>query len=164
MAERKLLKTHTGNASRLGLIAWLAISFLVAFIGSLALPEAGESPLHDYLEVEEWTVLSPVFLVLYLFMGISAWLVWKEYGFEHAKIALSVFLVQLVLNSTWPWIYFEAEAPGWAFIVIMLLLGLVIFMMQTFWQKDKRTIWLLVPYAMWVMYVASLNVSVWIIT
>lgn len=44
-------------------------------------------------------VFGPVWTTLFIMMAIAAWLVWKPAGFNAAKVPLSLFSIQLVLNA-----------------------------------------------------------------
>src|SRR5579864_9384384 len=50
-------------------------------------------------------VFGPVWTTLYVLMAVSAWLVWRQYGWG-ARAALLVFLAQLALNLAWSGIFF----------------------------------------------------------
>ncbi len=103
-------------------------------------------------------VFGPVWTLLYLLMGIAAYLVWRE-GFKtpYVKIALVVFVVQLVLNTLWSIIFFNFKSPGAAFIEIIIL-WLCIAVNIYFFSKVSGTAgWLLVPYILWVSFAAVLN-------
>jgi len=94
-------------------------------------------------------------------MGISAWLVWKEYGFSKAQFALSLFLIQLLLNGAWSYIFFGLNSLAGASVEILFLLlfiGLTIFQ---FYKKSKPAAWLLVPYFLWVAFASVLTFTIW---
>jgi translocator protein len=87
----------------LGLAGWLLLSFVAAAIGGLASAPAGT--FYQQLSRPDWappaSVFGPVWSVLYLLMGVAAWLVWRERGFAGARTALSLFLIQLLANALW---------------------------------------------------------------
>src|SRR5690242_11213503 len=67
-------------------------------------------------------LFAPVWTTLYLLMGIAVFLVWKEgLGRRGVKLAVKLFIVQLVLNMLWSIIFFGAQAPGWALLEISFL-------------------------------------------
>src|SRR5688572_24301865 len=101
----------------LGLLAWLAISFVAAGIGAAASIQAAS--FYAQLEQPQWappaSVFSPVWTVLYALMGIAAWLVWRVGGLRAARGALTLFVVQLALNALWSWLFFGWKLGAVAF-------------------------------------------------
>jgi tryptophan-rich sensory protein len=94
-------------------------------------------------------------------MGIAAWLVWRVGGFRAAKSALTLFLVQLVLNALWSWLFFGWHHGGLAFVDILLLWALIVATLISFWRINPLAGALLVPYLLWVSFASALNYSVW---
>ena len=78
------------------LIGWLVLSFAAAAIGATASANAPE--FYRQLARPDWAppawLFGPVWTVLYLLMGIAAWLVWRERRLGGACIALTLFLIQ----------------------------------------------------------------------
>jgi benzodiazapine receptor len=67
-------------------------------------------------------IFGPVWTLLYLLMGISAYQVWSK-GWEKpdVKSGLYIFLIQLVLNILWSVTFFDIRSPKGAFVVILFL-------------------------------------------
>ena len=155
--------TLANNKQILGLIAWLAVSFVAAVIGSVASIQAAS--FYTQLVQPEWAppsgVFGPVWTVLYLLMGISAWLVWRIAGFGAARTALTLFLVQLAANALWSWLFFGWHLGAWAFADIVLLWALIVATLIAFWRISRLAGALLVPYLLWVSFASVLNYSVW---
>ena len=109
-------------------------------------------------------IFAPVWTTLYLLMGIAAFLVWKR-GLDRTdvRLALSIFTVQLVLNTLWSIIFFGLRAPGWAFIEIALMWVAILASIIAFSRISKTAAWLLVPYILWVSFAAYLNYSIYIL-
>jgi benzodiazapine receptor len=146
-----------------GLIAWLAICFVAAGIGAVASVQAG--PFYLSLTRPAWappaSVFGPVWSVLYALMAIAAWLVWREAGFRHARVALGLFLAQLALNALWSWLFFAWHLGAVAFVDILLLWILIVATLIGFWRIRPLAGALLVPYLLWVSFAAMLNFAVW---
>lgn len=74
----------------IGLVGWLLVVFAAAAIGGFASASAGE--FYRELVRPSWAppgwLFGPVWSVLYLLMGIAAWLVWRVRGFAGARSAL----------------------------------------------------------------------------
>lgn len=153
----------TKQKQLVGLVAWLIGSFIAAGIGGAASIQAG--PFHTQLVRPEWaplpSIFGPVWTVLYALMGIAAWLVWRVGGFRAAKTALTLFLVQLALNSLWSWLFFGWHRGALAFADILLLWALIVATLIAFWRVRPLAGALLVPYLVWVSFASALNYSVW---
>jgi len=143
------------------LLGWVGLCFLTAWIGSRFSP--GEW--YFQLQKPTWTppgyLFGPVWSLLYLTMGVAAWLVWKRSGFAGARIALILFIAQLALNGMWSWMFFGLHKPGIAFAEILVLWGMILGTLIAFWQKSPPAGILLTPYLIWVSFAAVLNFSIW---
>lgn len=151
------------NKQILGFVAWLAVSFIAAAVGSAASIQAG--PFYAQLVRPEWApppeVFGPVWTVLYALMGIAAWLVWRVGGFRAARTALALFFVQLAVNALWSWLFFGWQMGGAAFANIVLLWVLIVATLVAFWRVKPLAGVLLIPYLLWVGFASALNYSVW---
>jgi len=108
----------------------------------------------------DW-LFGPVWLVLYLSVAVSGWLVWRQAGFDGAALALSVYAVQLVLNGLWSTLFFGLRRPDLAFMEIVCLWLSVVATIALFHPIDATASWILIPYAAWVGFAAILNLSFW---
>jgi translocator protein len=113
----------------------------------------------------EWNppgwVFGPVWIILYTLMGIAAYLVWQHRKTRLAKIALSVYGIQLVLNAVWSILFFGLKNPGLAFAEILLLVAFIAATIILFWRVLKWAGILLLPYLAWVFFAAYLNYTIW---
>jgi translocator protein len=145
----------------LGLLGWIGISFTAAGIGALVTDPGW----YQTLNRPDWAppswLFGPVWTVLYLLMGIAAWLVWTHKGFAGAPLALSLFIVQLVFNAAWSWLFFGFRRPGIAFAEIVLLWSLILATAIAFKTHRALAAWLLTPYLTWVTFAAVLNFALW---
>lgn len=150
--------------SIVGLLGWLLITFFAAGIGAWG--SASAPTFYQSLTLPTWappaSLFGPVWSVLYLLMGIAAWLVWKERGWMGAaRTALILYLVQLAANALWSWAFFAWHQGGFAFVVILLLWALVLATLISFWRIKTIAGVLLIPYLAWISFAAVLNFSVW---
>jgi len=107
-------------------------------------------------------VFGPVWTTLFVLMGISAFLIWKKgLGQKDVKIALGIFLGQLVLNTLWSIIFFGLHSSGGALIEIVFLWLAILATMITFAKISKPAMWLLLPYILWVSFAMYLNYAIW---
>ena len=106
-------------------------------------------------------VFGPVWTVLYVTMGVAAWLVWMRRDVPGAGPALVLFAVQLVLNVTWPVLFFAWQRPGLAFVEIIVLWAAIAATLWAFFHVRPAAGWLMVPYMGWVTFAAVLNGALW---
>jgi translocator protein len=153
------------RARWLGLLVFLAIALAAGGIGSLL---QGSDVGGRYLAFERPAWAPPswafgvVWPVLYVLIGIAGWRVWRARGSVRAAgTALGLWAVQLVVNASWPGVFFGLEAFGPAIVVIAVLDVLVVLTIVAFWRIDRIAAWLLVPYLLWILYATALNVALW---
>lgn len=107
-------------------------------------------------------LFGPVWTTLYIMMGISLFLVWKEdTSVELKKIGIALFAVQLVLNFFWSFIFFDQHQIGWALVEIIAMWVFILLTIFAFAQVNKAAAWLLVPYISWVSFATILNYTIW---
>jgi len=148
----------------LGLAFFILLCFAVAGIGSsFTMPSVGDW----YREISkpDWTppswLFGPVWTVLYLMMGVAAWLVWRRTGLCRVGVPLGIFGVQLALNLLWSIIFFGLHNPGLAFVEIVLLWLAILATILAFLRVSRLAGWLLVPYILWVTFASVLNFTIW---
>jgi len=109
-------------------------------------------------------LFAPVWTLLYILMGVAAFLVWRK-GLENRqiKMALIVFLIQLVLNALWSVVFFGLESPLCGFIVIVVLWAAILITVIKFFRISRVASGLMWPYLLWVTFAAVLNASIWLL-
>lgn len=105
-------------------------------------------------------LFSPVWITLYILMGISAALVWHSNHFNKRK-ALTYFIIQFILNLAWSFIFFKLHEIGWAFAEIFVLLIMIVMTMAAFYKVRPLAAHLLIPYFLWVLFATCLNGAIW---
>ena len=147
--------------SALVLVGFLIASFTAAAIGGFA---TADNVRTWYPEINKplWNppswLFGPVWTVLYLFMSIAAWRIWRVREQAEARFALRLFFVQLVLNALWSLLFFGLHSPGWALVILWSLLANL---QSRFWQLDRVAGWLWAPYLAWVSFATFLNATIW---
>jgi len=112
------------------------------------------------LNPRNW-VFGPVWFVLYLFMAVSAWLVWRNAGWNDARYAFVLFFVQLGLNVAWSGLFFGLRSPGAEMVEIFFLLAAIFATTIAFLHFSRTAFWLMMPYAACVLFATSLNFRLW---
>ena len=147
------------------------ILYLVGFV-AICLAVGGISGYFTAGGVREWFptlvkpsfnppswVFAPVWTVLYIMMGVAAWLVWRQGG--DITLALWLFFIQLAFNFLWSFLFFNLHRVDLALIDITALWISIAATLYAFWQVDMRAGLLLVPYLAWVSFASLLNASIW---
>ena len=147
------------------LVLCVVICQLAGAVGSVftisAIPSWYSTLAKPALNPPGW-IFGPVWVVLYLLMGIALWLIWRSNSKEKTK-AIWLFGAQLVLNAVWSPIFFGARSIGDALVVIVLLWAAIVLTILVFKKISKAAAWLLVPYILWVSFALYLNFAIWIL-
>ena len=147
------------------LVICLALTFSAAFIGSIftrsAVPDWYAALNKPSFTPPNW-LFGPVWTILYILMAISAFIVWQK-GLTNpaVKIALILYLIQLILNALWSVIFFGLKLPLIAFFEIILLWCAIVFTILVFAGVSITAALLLIPYILWVSFAAVLNFFLW---
>jgi tryptophan-rich sensory protein len=151
-------------AQGIGLVVFLAVTFMAAGIGSLA-TTPNIPTWYAVLAKPTWTppnwLFGPVWAALYICMGVAAWLVWRQGGLWQARVPLGLFAVQLGLNAGWSWLFFGFHLPGAAFLEIVALFAAIAATTIAFWPRSMAASILMLPYLGWVAFAGVLNFTIW---
>ncbi len=146
-----------------GLACWLAVTFGAAAAGAFASRNAQDFYLN--LVRPEWApppwVFAPVWSVLYLMMGVAAWLVWREKGLSKGFFPLALYVVQLGANALWTWLFFAWHRGAFASGEVLILCALVLCTLVAFWRVRPLAGVLMIPYLAWVGFASALTYAVW---
>ncbi len=151
----------------LALLTAVVISEAAGLVGSVftvgAIPTWYVTLAKPALNPPAW-VFAPVWTILYLLMGISAFLVWRDgRSRKEGKRALWVFVPQLVLNVLWSVLFFGLHSPALGLICIVALWLAILWTMIAFWKISRLATYLLVPYVLWVTFAAYLNLAIFVL-
>jgi len=152
------------NENRKLLIKSIALPLLVGIVAGLLTRNA----MQDF-DVLIKPPLSPpgwlfpvVWTILYILMGISAYLIkTSDAGAEAKSDALMIYNYQLIVNFLWSIFFFNFEWRLFSFFWILLLWVLIILMIRQFDKISKTAAYLNLPYLLWVTFAAYLNFGIW---
>lgn len=106
-------------------------------------------------------VLFPiVWTILFILMGISIYRVTNN---SDNKNLVILYYAQLIVNALWTPIFFGLNSYLFAFIWLLLLLILVVIMTIKFYNVDKVSAYLLIPYIIWLLFAGYLNLGVYLL-
>ena len=160
------LTTRSKQSQIIGLIVALLLPFVLVGLG-VAATSSSLSDWYLTLKKPAWNppawLFGPVWTVLYLMMGVSSWLVWRE-GPRHpagVKQALIWYAVQLGLNALWSIFFFGMRQIGVALVDIIALWLTLLITIIKFWRIRPAAGWLMTPYLLWVTFATALNSAIW---
>lgn len=108
------------------------------------------------------SILLPiVWTILYILMGISYGIL-RNNGEVDKKIKI-IYYAQLLVNALWSIIFFTLKWRLFAFIWILVLILLIVLMIIEFYKKNKLSALLQIPYLLWTVFAAYLNLSIYIL-
>lgn len=106
-------------------------------------------------------LFGPVWMVLYLLMGISLYIIWQRAPSIQKEKALFIFGLQLFCNFIWSFLFFYLRRPAFALVDIVLLWLLIVVMIARFYRLSPLAAWLNIPYLLWVSFATALNYMFW---
>lgn len=113
-----------------------------------------------------------VWTIIYILMGISFGILKNQYinnlsilNNKEGKLLSTrqLYYIQLAVNTLWSIIFFIFKWRLFAFIWILILIILVILMIIDFYKKNKLAGLLQIPYLLWLIFAAYLNLGVYIL-
>lgn len=108
------------------------------------------------------SILFPIiWTILYILMGVSYGIL-KSNELVDSEINL-IYYGQLIVNLLWPIFFFTFKWRLFAFIWILLLVFLVAFMIIKFYDKNKLSAILQIPYLLWTLFATYLNFFVYLL-
>lgn len=144
----------------------LIISILIPLaVGSLSALISGNMSMYSTLNKP---ALSPpsflfpvVWTILYILMGISAYMVYISKSPDAPK-ALKTYALQLFFNFCWSIIFFGFSQYLLAFLWLVILIILIFIMITQFYKINTTAAYLQIPYLLWCLFAAYLNFSIYI--
>jgi translocator protein len=162
--------SYRGRNSRPNLPAlalFLVLSLSAGVAGALFSPGFSTSAAHWYAALVKpaWVApqnwFPPVWTLLYVLMATAAWIVWRERYHRGRAAAITAYCVQLLLNSLWPPVFFglkNIDAGLFEIVALWLAVGWTI---REFARVKSVAALLLVPYFLWVTFIAAINLAIW---
>jgi len=141
------------------LAGFIVISELAGIIGSVftanSIPTWYFALNKPLFSPPNW-LFGPVWITLYLFIGISGYLIYKSKN----KFLLKIFWIQLFLNFLWTPIFFGMRNLELALLEIILLWISIFYLIIKTQKKIRVASYLLIPYLLWVTFASCLNLAI----
>jgi benzodiazapine receptor len=140
------------------LVAFLLVVIVVGgVIGVANVPGTWYAALHKPpFNPPNW-IFGPVWFALYVLIAIAGW---RTFLAQPTSARMGLWVGQMILNWCWSPVWFGLHAPWLALVIISAILLLIVAFIATSWRPDRVSAWLFVPYALWVAFASSLNLSI----
>ncbi len=102
-----------------------------------------------------------VWTILYILMGISYGIL-KTKNLTNDRIN-KIYYLQLIINLLWSIVFFTFKWRLLAYLGILLLIVLVMLMIKEFYEKNKTSGLLQIPYLIWIVFASFLNLSIYLL-
>jgi translocator protein len=146
----------------LSLILPLGLGSIAGIFTADAVPEWYAALNRPSFNPPNW-IFGPVWTALYILLGISFFLIWKQPAKKERNFAIMMFLLQLLLNFGWSFIFFYFNMIGFALVEIILLWISIVIMMVLFYKIKPVAAFINVAYLIWVTFATILNASYYIL-
>ena len=132
------------------------ITFLIAWIGGLSTIYSDwtwyESLNKPFFNPPNY-LFGIVWPILYVLMAVVSFL--------QAQNIFKLYLMQIMLNGLWSWLFFVFQSTAFAFFDIVLLIFLNILILKKLRENQAWiSVFLYVPYVLWICFASVLNLSI----
>lgn len=145
------------------LVGAILIAQLAGIVGGFFTASSIDS-WYIFLQKPSWNppnwIFGPVWVSLYVMMGIASYLIWTKKETKNVGFILKIYGIHLIVNALWSIVFFYFQEIKWAFMVILILWAMILYITLHFYKIYKSTLWLMVPYFIWVSFAAALNYSI----
>ena len=144
----------------LSLFLILIITFIASGIGGFVTASFKE-PWYSEIVLPVFNppswVFAPVWTALYILMSIAIWRIWIK--FSDRKI-LKIYFLHLLFNSTWSVVFFGFHQIELALINLIVILIFIIALMKIYFNKERLSFFIMIPYFLWTSYALVLNTAI----
>ena len=152
------MKTQSMIKLMVSLLLPLGVGAIAGLFTAQAVPEWYASLNQPSFNPPNW-IFGPVWTTLYILMGISLFLIWKLDAGKERNRAILVFLVQMLLNFGWSFLFFYFKMIGVALMEIILLWISIVAMLYLFFKVKPLAAYINIPYLLWVTFATVLNAA-----
>lgn len=109
------------------------------------------------------SIFGPVWGVFYTMLGVIGYLIWRnqELPKREVNIALMLFVLHLVLNFLWTFLFFMQKNIWLAFWDCLILFIVTFIMIVNYYKVSKISSYMLIPYLMWIGFACVLTFAFW---
>jgi translocator protein len=110
-------------------------------------------------------LFAPVWITLYTLIAISLYFIWskRKEDKENVDSAITLFIIGLIFNINWSILFFGLHNSFYALLDIIFMWIITILLMRRYWQIEKWSFYLMIPYILWITLAGALNYFIWVL-
>jgi len=108
----------------------------------------------------EW-VFAPVWITLYIAMSVAIWLIWINP--KRVEKIIYIYFIHLLINGSWSIFFFGLHLILASLIIIGIIIFLVVWLIKLYYPINKLSVFLMIPYLVWLSYAFILNFYIFIL-
>ena len=144
------------------LIIFLIINFGALGIGSWLMGNGAQSEWYLSLNKAPWTPPGWVFGVAWTTIMICFSIYMAQlFTIDKSAQVIILFLIQVLLNIGWNYMFFNQHKIGIGLIIIAVLTLVMLYFLIGFYNQLQLISLLIVPYVLWLIIATSLNYYVY---
>lgn len=143
------------------LIFFLIVNFGALGIGGWLMNNGPQTQWYSELNKAPWTPPGWIFGVAWtsIMLCFSIYMAYLILSQNTSKLKI-LFIIQLVLNVSWNYVFFNQHLIGLGLVIIFLLTLLVFYFLIEYRKQLKRKSILILPYFLWLCIATSLNLYI----
>ncbi len=106
----------------------------------------------------DW-IFAPVWITLYLMIGVAAWLIWLSP--QRTEKILNIFYIHLLVNASWSIAFFAMHQILASLVIIAVIIFFVLWLIKLYYPVNKISAILMIPYLAWLCFAFILNFSIY---
>jgi translocator protein len=153
---------------RMSFIRWALVTVPgIIFLGFLAGRTSNSGFGNRWFDALEKPAIFPpgwlfpiAWTILYIMLGLVLAMLLNARGAKGRRLALGLFLTQLLLNFSWTALFFTAHQVTLALVLIVTILALTIAATFAIAPIRKQAAWMMVPYMVWLTLASLITLQI----
>jgi tryptophan-rich sensory protein len=143
---------------------YFSLLLFVLIVAGVALSGMQFLPGEWYAQLQKpaWTppnwVFAPVWTILYLMIAVAGWISFASSN----RLIKWLWVIQLILNGLWSWLFFGLHKIGLGLAVILTMLAIIGTIVFLTYKTETSISRLMMPYLAWVTYASTLNIAIYL--
>ena len=149
-----------------GVLLWIVVFQVIGYcLGRITQHDilSWYPTLHKSLLTPPAIVFPIVWFILYCMIAVAGYLLWQHHHQPKAKLALTFYILQLLLNWAWTPLFFYFHWIGASLLCITAIIILTLITIIITRKTYQLSCIMLIPYVVWLLFAGYLNAVIWIL-